>query len=343
MRRFLVLGASGFIGRHVLAALLEGGENAALLCTRRSGYQDRTENKIATRIASVSGSVADSERRDNTVLPAPPETVTTPSWLRLDLTSTSAEELADVFQRFQPDAIINCTGSTEGTVRDLFQVNTVAVDTLLRAVELGTPSVRVVQLGSAAEYGAVAAGTAIREEQCAKPRSPYGVSKLAATQLVSNAHASGRVDAVVLRVFNPIGPGLAASSVLGQAAVRLRRAVDEGRDAITMGSLEAFRDFVDVRDVARAVVEAIRVVRPAQPVFNIAAGEGMQVRQLVRRLADCAGFTGAIDELAPGSPRSNEVSWQEANVERASTCLGWSPHVSLDSSIQAVWDSNATT
>src|SRR5690554_88642 len=303
MLRAVVLGAAGFIGRHVTAALTQGSQPVDVLRLGRSGDGGPSDRHV-----------------------------------RLDLTRVPVEELAAVLRTFAPDAVVNCVGAMSGPARVLFEANTVAVDTLLHAVALGAPAARVVQRGSAAEYGATGPGRPIREDKCPRPLSAYGISKLAATQLVSEAHASGRVDAVVLRVFNPIGPGQPTATVLGRAAAAIKEAVAAGAATVKLGPLEAFRDFVDVRDVARAVTCAIRTARPGRVVFNVARGEAIQVREMVRRLAEHAGFPGGIDERAVGSARSGAVAWQEADVENAAIGLGWVPRFELDASVRGVWE-----
>jgi nucleoside-diphosphate-sugar epimerase len=139
-------------------------------------------------------------------------------------------------------------------------------------------------------------------------------------------------------VFNPIGPGQPTATVLGRAAAAIEEAVAAGAATVKLGPLEAFRDFVDVRDVARAVTCAIRTARPGRVVFNVARGEAIQVREMVRRLAEHAGFPGGIDERAVGSARSGAVAWQEADVENAAIGLGWVPRFELDASVRGVWE-----
>lgn len=333
MHRVVVLGATGFIGRHVVAAL-EAESGYVVSCVGRSepeaarGWRPASQPRLPLRQRSTQA-----ER---------------PAWLRLDLTACEVEELADVLGDLQPDAVINCVGLMQGTLRDLFKTNAELVGTLLSALQLGAPQARLVQIGSAAEYGAVAVGEPLREERCARPASDYGISKSAATQLVMNAQVAGRVDAVVLRVFNPIGPHVAASSVLGRAAQQLRCARTGRLGAVKMGSLEAYRDFVDVRDVARAVIAAVGAPRrepgdAERLLFNVAGGAAVQVRRAVRLLADAAGFTGAIQELEAGSPRSGTVPWQRADIRRAAEHLAWAPTITLWDSVQAVWEAHGSS
>jgi len=183
----------------------------------------------------------------------------------------------------------------------------------------------------------VAPRASVREDDPATPASEYGVSHLAGTRLVELASAAGRVDGVVLRVFNPIGAGLHSDNLLGRCAKLLREAQAAGAPEITLGSLSAYRDFVDARDVAAAVLAAIVAPQMPQRVFNVASGVAVPARAAVRLLADAAGFSGEIREDGVGPGRSAAVSWMRADISRANRLLGWMPAHGLADSIKAVW------
>jgi nucleoside-diphosphate-sugar epimerase len=263
--------------------------------------------------------------------------VTCPGRDRCDLLRAGIDELAALLAAVRPDAVVNCTGRLAGSGYDLIEANTAVTAKLLEAVAVAVPTARLVRLGSAGEYGQVPHGRAVGEEYPAIPVSTYGVSHLAATRLVELAGAAGRVDGVVLRMFNPIGAGLHEENVLGRAAALFRRAADTGEDAISLGDLTAYRDFVDVRDVAAAVVAAIVVDALPERVFNVGSGHAVTTRQAVHLLADMAGFTGEIREEAATPTRSAAVGWMRADIDRAARVLGWAPAHELAASVKAVW------
>ena len=187
--------------------------------------------------------------------------------------------------------------------------------------------------------GRVRAGAArarVAEDDQAAPVGDYGLSHLAATRLLELARAAGRADAVTLRVFNPIGPGLREENLLGRAAARLRDAVTAGADFITMGPLSPCRDFLDARDLGKAVVAA--ALAPALPtaVINCGSGRAMPARTAVELLAEAAGFSGEIREAHPPS-RSATVDWILADISRAVEVLGWRPTHALADSTKAIW------
>ncbi len=168
------------------------------------------------------------------------------------------------------------------------------------------------------------------------PVSAYGITKLASTLLVRDAVTAGRLDAVVLRIFNPIGAGLPEGTVLGRAARAMRVALRQGED-ITLGPLGAYRDFVDVTDVADAIADAALAPVSPEPVLNVGSGRAVAVRDVVAMLASVASFRGRVVESGPAPARSDAVTWMAADTTRAQRSLGWSPHQDLTSSVRAVW------
>ncbi|MFE7595132.1 NAD-dependent epimerase/dehydratase family protein, partial [Kitasatospora sp. NPDC057512] len=101
--------------------------------------------------------------------------------------------------------------------------------------------------------------------------------------------------------------------------------------------LSAYRDFVDARDVAKAVGLAVTADRPLPRVLNLASGHARQVRAIADGLVAAAGFTGRIDESGAGSERSAAVSWQQADVSAAARELGWRPETDLADTLRDLW------
>ncbi|GAB3141688.1 hypothetical protein GCM10027290_14840 [Micromonospora sonneratiae] len=267
--------------------------------------------------------------------------LTCPTRDQCDLVSCADDDLAILLRAVRPDAVVNCAGRVTGTGHQMLQANATATARLVDAVATHAPDARLVRLGSAAEYGPVPPGHAVNEHGPAMPVSEYGVSQLAATRLLELATVAGRVDAVVLRVFNPIGPGMPEETLLGRAATLLRRACGRGEVSISMGSLAAYRDFVDARDVANAVVAAITTRTLPDRVYNIASGRAVPAREAVRLLAEAAGFTGEIREDGRAPGRSAAVDWMCGDIRRAAAGLGWVPAHDLADSVKALWAGSA--
>ncbi|WP_019545153.1 NAD-dependent epimerase/dehydratase family protein [Streptomyces sulphureus] len=284
--------------------------------------------------------------------------------VRFDLSTGSPGALTRFLDAVHPGVVINCAGATRGGGRELIRHNVVSTATVCESLRRSGCGARLVHVGCASEYGPSQPGSSTGEDSVPRPGGPYGVSKLAATELVL---ASG-LDAVVLRVFSPVGPGTPAGAPLGRLAEAMRRTMQHGDAELRMHGLGAQRDFVDVRDVARAVHAAS--LSAAQGVINIGTGRAVRLRDATSLLARVAGFTGQVHESgAPhpgpagparelgvaqlpgqqGGPRDGQVSpasfpypdgcgsWQQADIRTARDRLGWRPRIGLEESLADIW------
>ena len=221
--------------------------------------------------------------------------------MRFDLSTGSPGALTRFLDAVHPGVVINCAGATRGGGRELIRHNVVATATVCESLRRSGCGARLVHVGCAAEYGPSQSGSSTGEDAVPRPGGPYGVSKLAATELVL---ASG-LDAVVLRVFSPIGPGTPAGSPLGRLAEAMRRTMQQGDSELKLGGLGVQRDFVDVRDIARAVHAAS--LSAAQGVVNIGTGRAVRLRDAASLLARVAGYTGAVHDHGPGQTPADSL------------------------------------
>ncbi|MFJ8443862.1 NAD-dependent epimerase/dehydratase family protein [Kitasatospora griseola] len=269
--------------------------------------------------------------------------------IRFDLAAGSPGALARFLDAVAPQVVINCAGATYGTSRALIRANTLAVATVCEAIRRSREPARLVHVGSAAEYGPAQPGGPIPENAEPRPVGPYGVSKLAGTELV----LSSGLDALVLRVFDVVGPGSPTASLFGRLAEGLRRALEQEEAQVRMPDLSGYRDFVDVRDVARAIQAA--AVSAATGVINIGSGHAVRAREAAHLLVRASGFEGTISEDArqvvlPAQQTAAEgaravearaaaesVQWRQADVRTARDRLGWRTQVPLEESLGDVW------
>jgi nucleoside-diphosphate-sugar epimerase len=295
--RCLLLGATGFLGSQIRTRLAET-PGVELLTAARSRHAD--------------------------------------THVQLDLARVGLPRLEALLHDVQPHVVVNCAGATRGDAAELVAGNVVVVAALAQAVVRAVPSARLVHLGSAAEYGRVESGKAVSESARPEPLSAYGISKLAGTALLRSAVDDVGLDAVVLRVFNPIGPDAPENTLPGRLVAELRRTARTGED-ILVGPLDAYRDFVDVRDVAEAVAAA--ALTPARVPFllNVGSGRATGLRELAKAMAAVAGTEQRLVESEPGSFRSADVPWQQADISAARHALNWLPSIDLSTSLRDMW------
>jgi NDP-hexose 4-ketoreductase len=253
----------------------------------------------------------------------------------LDLAADDPAQIAATLAAAAPDVVVNCAGAVAGGTDRQGEVNVTGAYALVTGMLQADLPARLVHLGSAAEYGPGEPGVPVTESAPPRPASVYGVTKLAGTRLVQLARTAG-LPAVVLRVFNPVGPGMSQDSLPGKLVAELRRSRADGA-VIRLGPLDAVRDFVDARDVADAVVAAATCPQLSHPVLNIGSGLGVQVRTLVKELLAVSGSDATIREDAPAPERSADTSWQQADISCASRDLDWQPRRELSISLADLW------
>ncbi|MFI2615214.1 NAD-dependent epimerase/dehydratase family protein [Streptomyces sp. NPDC018584] len=256
---------------------------------------------------------------------------------RIDLATITADALAEQLGRAAPDAVINCAGTVTGTALNLAGVNSRGPAVLCEALRTASPGARLVHLGSAAEYGPRGVGERTTEDAPARPTALYGATKLAGTLAVLEA----RIDALVLRVTDPVGPGAPPAGLPGRLTAELSRAVARTpHGTVRVGDLSARQDFVDVRDVAQAVALALALPGRLPRLLNIGSGRAAPARDLARGLADAAGFTGDVEETLGQVGRPTAAPWQCSDVTAAEWELGWRPRFTLRESLAALWASD---
>ena len=233
---------------------------------------------------------------------------------------------------------MNCAGATSGDLAALSAGNIDGPAALVTALGRMRPgpsgaAVRLVHLGSAAEYGRGPEGPCGRTS---RPGPEPVRADQAGRHAARPAGPGGGLSAVVLRVFNPVGPGAPGHTLPGRVASELVRAVREN-DVVRLGGLDAVRDFVDADDVAAAVLAAATGPVPEHGVVNVGSGAAVPARELVRTLVDVSGARVRIEEGDGGSARSADVPWQQADITAATAAWDWRPRTPLAVSLEGLW------
>jgi len=293
--RALVSGSTGFTGRYLNAAL------------QAQGFE----------VCAVS------QRSD------------APGVERIDLTSSAA--WAAVIRNFQPDHVLHLSGVTHSAkLSDFALHNTAAAAALLDATlaQQMLPS-SLLLVGTAAEYGLVPeAALPVEESFVASPRSPYGVTKYAQTQLGAEAARKG-LRVIVARPSNIIGPGMAQTSALASFARQIRE-IELGRRApvLSVGDLSTSRDFIDVRDVA-GIYLALATHPSCSGVVNVSRGSHLPMRQVLDQLIAAFGVPVSV-EVDPSRLRASEVQKFSASAKRLQELLGEHTLISLTDTLRDI-------
>jgi len=307
MATWLITGASGFLGGHVMDAL--GRERE-----RNSRAGDRVVALGRNRPAGC------------------PES----SFVAADL--DDPESLGSAIRSVAPDFVIHTAGKTPPATDDeLYRANFWTTNRLIKALRYAGRPVRIVLTGSAAEYGSVAAAELpIGEDHPCDPVTSYGRSKLMTT--ISALAERPPLEVVVARLFNPIGPGLPETQAFGRFAAELL-STNADPLPLTVGRLDARRDFVDARDAAGAMI-AVALKGRAGAIYNIGAGCSRTVREGLDALIRLSGrdVRVEVDQTLIGRREPDD---SRARIDRIEADAGWRPTITFERSIEDLWNSAA--
>jgi len=282
----LLIGARGFVGRHVRDAATRAG--LSVVAAGRHGEDE----------------------------------------VRCDL--LDAGSVASCVEAVDPDLVVNMAGASSvaaSWVRpgEAFEINATGVARLLEAVAAHSPGAHVLCVSSAEVYGEPSSERLpLTEDLPLRPVTPYGESKAA---MEAYARGSG-LRIAVMRAFNQFGPGQPPAFAASGFARQIAAAEKAGADSIELavGNLDAARDFTDVRDSARAFVEASR--RELTGVYNLCTGRALELEALIEEMAKATPLRVGI-EPDPSLARPVDPSVVYGSPARLHGAIGWAPEIPL--------------
>ncbi|MGH3822358.1 MAG: NAD-dependent epimerase/dehydratase family protein [Pseudonocardiaceae bacterium] len=256
-------------------------------------------------------------------------------FVAMDLAATDPRRIADLLGDGPVDVVINAAGGWGDTEKEMAYSHVRLVDRLLEAVAMLPQRPRLVHIGSVHEYGPVPHGTLLHEEVPPHPVTPYARTKLAVSQAVLRAARAHALNAVVLRAANMSGPYPPRESFLAALVGRLHaaRAADQ---VLELNIADARRDFIDVRDVAAAIVRAGEAPVDGR-VVNVGRGEAVSIGDLVEWLIEAAEFPRRMITYRRQRVESKGGDWTQLDIRLARRLLSWEPRISLRDSVHAMW------
>jgi GDP-4-dehydro-6-deoxy-D-mannose reductase len=306
LKRFFVTGAQGFVGRYLVAHLLHSNPQAQIFGIGRSAPQSK--------------SFTHPIRWNGRAVPAP-----IPMQFRSDLDQRYQYRTLDVHDRpglakalraFEPDAIIHlASGLREDPPGRLFRTNVEGTIDLLEVLrELALPVKSVILGSTGGVYGAQAI-LPINEEAPCNPLDYYSISKLAAEQASWVLARHRGLPIIQARMFNLVGPGQAERHVCGHfVSQALPIAEGLARPVIEAESLDTTRDFIDVRDVASALVLVAQLGTPGSA-YNIASGHEVAIRTILNSVLQAAGLEGRV-RIRQSYRRASDIPRHFASIDR---------------------------
>jgi len=303
--RVLVTGGAGFIGHHLVRALLERDDSVAIIDDMSTGLAGRLDG-LNGNVDLVVGDIRDPQamRRaaagaevifHQAALPSVARSVADPA------TSTSV--------------------NVDGTVQ-----------VMLAAIAARTR--RVVLAGSSSIYG-ISPELPRRETQTPDPRSPYAASKVAAEYMVHSIGALHGVETAVLRYFNVFGPGQDPNSQYAAVVPLWITAALEGKRPIVFGDGTASRDFTYIDNVVSANLKAAVAGAPSRITVNVGCGDEFSLMELLDAIGEAAGMR--LEPVFQG-PRPGDVPRSRADISAAQAAIGYEVLVPFREGVARTFD-----
>jgi UDP-glucose 4-epimerase len=282
--RILVTGGAGFIGSHLVEALLGKGYKIRVLDNLSTG-------KVANlRVAHpdlelMIGDVADS--------------------------AVVEQAMADCSAVVHLAAVASVQASVDDPVAT-HQANFVGTLNVCQSM-LKAGVTRVVFASSAATYGNNGEGTAIAEDTPKSPLTPYASDKLASEYYLDFYRREHGLEPVIFRFFNIFGPRQDPSSPYsGVISIFTERAL-AGQPITVFGDGEQTRDFVYVQDLVSILVQAVETREPAPEAINVGLSRSTSLNDLIAELGNA---TGTVLNVTYQAPRQGDIRHSRANNTR---------------------------
>lgn len=295
--RVLVLGGSGFIGWHVVQALVGAGHQVRVY--GRSTGQTRLRHDRAEYLA---GDLADTAALSQALLGC--DAV-------YHLISTTVPATAE------RDPVGDVQGNLIGTLGLL---------AAMRQQGIG----RLVYMSSGGTVYGIPQQVPIRETHPLAPIGSYGIVKTAIEGFIAREIRHGLVP-VVLRTANAYGPQQSTIGVLGFINTLLH-CLSLGKPFELMGDGSVIRDFLHVRDLARLCLQALTAERPVT--VNAGSGRGHSLREVIDLAAE---ITGQRPELVLRPARGIDAPVSVLDIRLAGETFGWSPRIGLREGLTDTW------
>ena len=310
MARFLVTGGAGFVGSHLVAALLKQGHVVRVLDDLSSGSRDNLPPQVELILGDVSNPTAVAQAFEN--IDACFHLAAIASVVRCNTEWVRAQQ-------------VNLTGT----------VNIFDQARRLRHWR----EIPIVYASTAAVYGDCTA-VPIGEQNPVAPLSAYAADKAACELHARVAGGVHRIPTIGLRFFNLYGPGQDPRSPYSGVITLFAKKLTCGEPVDIFGDGEQVRDFIYIGDAVSALGRALPAASTSGPVFNICTGTGTTVRTLAETMAGLYG----TDLVACYKPeRCGDVRVSIGDPSRAAEHLGFTAETTLTNGLAATLKGRSTT
>lgn len=324
----LVTGGAGFIGSHLVEALIARGERVRILDNLSTGRKENLEEVMGS-------SFPDLEALPEGTFISLHEKV---EFLygdvgNLDTCRQACQGITEVFH-------LAALGSVQRSIEDpiaTHHVNATGTLNILKAA--GEEGVKkIIYASSSSVYGNISANAEDvipkAEDFSAHPQSPYAATKLIGEEYCRIFADLYGLETISLRYFNVFGPRQNPDSIYAAVVPKFIKALLNGQAPVIFGDGEQTRDFTYVQNVIEANLLAREAKQLNGKVFNIACGQRTSVKNLLKYLQEISGR-----QIPPkyAEARKGEVRHSLADIKLAQKELGYQVKVDLRTGLEETW------
>lgn len=308
MSKSIVTGAAGFIGSHLVEALLNRGENVIGIDQFNDYYDPNLKRQNILQF------------KDHPAFQLVEGEIQTLDWQAL---------LSDVDVIYHQAAQAGVRASWGAGFRAYTERNINATQVILEAAKDAKQLKRLVFASTSSVYGdAETFPTA--ETVCPKPVSPYGITKLAAERLCWLYHHNFNVPFVALRYFTVYGPRQRPD----MAFHKFFKAVIEKESIPIYGDGQQTRDFTFISDAIAANLAAAAASDAVGEIFNVGGGSRVVLTEVIETMEKVVGQPIQRNHIGSAMGDARHTA---ADVSKAKKILGYQPQVSLAEGLQQEW------
>jgi len=300
----LVSGGAGFIGSHLVDALIARGLNVTVIDNLSSGRSENINKKAEFIKADI---------------------------LDYKLLKKIVKDKDIIFHIAASATTKETSMGWKDPVYD-YKVNALGTLNMLRAILEKNRDVKFLYASSAAVYGEPEY-TPIKESHPTNPISPYGISKLTGEKYCYAYFKEYGLYTIVLRIFNTYGPRQPRYVMFDL----LKKLWKNHHKLEVLGTGDQVRDYCYISDLVRAFILAIKKAPPGS-VFNIGSGEGITIRALVDRLIQIYQPTQDIEVYYTGKSWKGDINVLNCDITKARKILGFKPKVKLEEGLMKLVD-----
>jgi len=301
----LVTGGAGFIGSHLVDALVSQGANVSVLDDLSTGLQKNVNEKATFR----NGGVEDAEEVRRSIVDV------------------------DLVYHLAADATTRESSMGWDTPIRTMQCNGIGTLNLFKSIADTKSHARVIFASSAAVYGEPLY-TPLREDHPTNPVSPYAISKLMGEKVALAYFKEFGVDAVIVRIFNTYGPRQ-PRYVIFELLKKLR--IDRSKLQV-LGTPEVVRDYCYVSDMVAAFLHLAQK-GAAGEIYNVSGGNPTSIGNLVNQILAQLDLTGKVEVQYSGRSWRGDITKMSGDISKIRK-LGFEPKITIEEGLRRMLHSD---